>query len=197
VYRAPGRSAKPTFSLWRMTTSGTDAKQITSGSVDADPFCSADGKWVYYLDYTDNQALKRISLDGGSPETILSPANGITQLSPDGKTLVGFEVRELDHKLILNLYSIDDKKSTYHDLDQNAVWPFTFAPDGKGIVYTVREKGISNLWLQPLDSSPSRQLTHFTSESIEKVVFSKDGTKFAIERGHAESDAVILRDAAR
>ena len=150
VYRAPGRSGKSTFNLWRMTTSGTDAKQITSGSVDADPFCSADGKWVYYLDYTDNQALKRISLDGGSPETILTPANGITQLSPDGKTLVGFEVRELDHKLILNLYSIDEKKSTYHDVDQNATWPLEFAPDGKGIVYTVREKGISNLWLQPL-----------------------------------------------
>jgi serine/threonine protein kinase len=197
VYRALGRSGKTTFNLWRMSTSGADAKQLTSGSVDADPFCSADGKWLYYVDYTDNQALKRVSLDGGSPETILSPANGITQLSPDGKTLVGFEVRELDHKLILNLYSIDDKKSVYHDVDQNAIWPLGFAPDGKGVVYTVREKGVSNLWLQPLDNAPSHQLTHFTSESIEKIAFSKDGTKIAIERGHSESDAVLLRDAPR
>ena len=80
---APARS---TFNLWRMTTSGADSKQLTSGSADSDPFCSADGKWVYYVDYTRNQALKRVSLDGGSPETILSPANGITQFSPDGKT---------------------------------------------------------------------------------------------------------------
>jgi serine/threonine protein kinase len=197
VYRAPGRSGKTTFNLWRMTTSGTDAKQLTFGSVDADPFCSADGKWLYYADYTDNQALKRVSLDGGSPETILSPANAITQLSPDGKTLVGFEVRELDHKLILNLYSIEEKKSTYHDVDQNATWPLAFAPDGRGVVYAVREKGISNLWLQPLDSSPSRQLTHFTAENIEKIAFSKDGSKIAIERGHPESDAVLLRDTTR
>jgi serine/threonine protein kinase len=197
VYRALGRSGKSTFNLWRMTASGTDPKQLTSGSVDADPFCSADGKWLYYLDNADNQALKRVPLDGGSPETILSPANGITQLSPDGKTLVGFEVRELDHKLILNMYSIEDKKSTYHDIDQNAIWPLEFAPDGKGVVYCVRQKGISNLWLQPLDNSPSHQLTHFTSENIEKIAFSKDGTKIAIERGHSESDAVILRDAAR
>ena len=197
VYRAPGRSGKSTFNLWRMTTTGTDPKQLTSGSADADPFCSQDGKWLYYVDNADNQALKRVSLDGGSPENILSPANGITQLSPDGKTLVGFEVRELDHKLILNMYSIDDKKSTYHDIDQNAIWPLEFAPDGKGVVYSVRQKGISNLWLQPLDNSPSRQLTHFTSENIEKIAFSKDGTKIAIERGHNESDAVLLRDAAR
>jgi serine/threonine protein kinase len=194
VYRAPGRSGKTTFNLWRMSTSGADAKQLTSGSVDADPFCSPDGKWLYYVDYTDNQALKRVSLDGGSPETILASANGITQLSPDGRTLVGFEVRELDHKLILNLYSIDDKKSTYHDVDQNAIWPLGFAPDGKGVVYTVREKGVSNLWLQPLDNAPRRQLTHFNSESIEKIAFSKDGSKIAIERGHSESDAVLLRD---
>jgi serine/threonine protein kinase len=194
VYRALGRSNKSTFNLWRMTSSGADPKQLTSGSVDSDPFCSADGKWLYYADYADNQALKRVPLDGGSPETILNPANGITKLSPDGKTLVGFEVRELDHKLILNIYSIDDKKSTYHDIDQNAVWPLEFSPDGKGVIYSVRQKGISNLWLQPLDNSPSRQLTHFTSEDIEKIAFSKDGTKIAIERGHSESDAVILRD---
>src|SRR5580658_4341205 len=76
VYRAPGRSGKTTFNLWRMSTSGADAKQLTSGSVDADPFCSPDGKWLYYVDYTDNQALKRVSLDGGSPKTILASANG-------------------------------------------------------------------------------------------------------------------------
>jgi serine/threonine protein kinase len=197
VYRAPGRSGKTTFNLWRMSTSGADAKQLTSGSVDADPFCSPDGKWLYYVDYTDNQALKRVSLDGGSPETILASANGVTQLSPDGKTLVGFEVRELDHRLILNVYSIDDKKSAYHDVDQNAIWPLGFAPDGKGVVYTVSQKGVSNLWLQPLDNAPRRQLTHFTSENIEKIAFSKDGSKIAIERGHSESDAVLLRDTSR
>jgi serine/threonine protein kinase len=197
VYRAPGRSGKTTFNLWRMSTSGADAKQLTSGSVDADPFCSPDGKWLYYVDYTDNQALKRVSLDGGSPKTILASANGITQLSPDGKTLVGFEVRELDHRLILNVYSIDDKKSAYHDVDQNAIWPLGFAPDGKGVVYTVSQKGVSNLWLQPLDNAPRRQLTHFTSENIEKIAFSKDGSKIAIERGHSESDAVLLRDTSR
>jgi Tol biopolymer transport system component len=197
VYRGPGRSGKPSFNLWRMSTSGADVKQLTFGFEDADPFCSDDGRWVYYVDIADNQVLKRISLDGGSPETILSPANAITSLSPDGKTLAGYEVRELDHKLTLKLYSIDDKKFFYHDVDQNATWPLKFAPDGKGVVYTVRQKGISNLWLQPLDNSPSRQLTHFTSENIEKIAFSKDGTKIAIERGHSESDAVLLRDAAR
>ena len=180
-----------------MSTSGTDFKQLTFGAAQSDPLCSADGKWVYYVDYGDNQSLKRVSIDGGTPETILTAAIGAADISPDGKTIVSLEVRELDHKLVLDLYSIDDKKVSYHDIDPRASSPLEFAPDGKSVVYAVREKGVGNLWMQPLDGSAPRQLTHFTSERIDKFLFSKDGTKIAIERGHNESDAVILRDTTR
>jgi serine/threonine protein kinase len=197
VFRSAGRSGKVSFNLWRMNTSGTDFKQLTFGAAESDPLCSADGKWVYYVDFAEGKPLKRVSIDGGTPETILSTANGASDVSPDGKTIVGLEVRELDHKLVLDLYSIDDKKMAYHDLDPRASWPLKFAPDGKSVVYTVHEKGVGNLWMQPLDGSSSHQLTHFTSERIDKFRFSKDGTKIAIERGHNESDAVLLRDTTR
>lgn len=51
-------------------------------------------------------------------------------------------------------------------------------------------KKVSNLWLQPLNSSPYRQLTHFTSERISQFAYAPDGSQFSIERGHTESDAV-------
>jgi len=50
---------------------------------------------------------------------------------------------------------------------------------------------------QPLDNSPARQLAHFTSEQIAMFRFSPHGRKLAIERGHLESDAVLLRDTPR
>jgi len=59
----------------------------------------------------------------------------------------------------------------------------------------VREKGVDNLWIQPLDGSARRQLTHFTSERIAGYAFSKDGVHLGINRGHADSDAVLLRNA--
>ncbi|MGC2529101.1 MAG: protein kinase [Candidatus Acidiferrum sp.] len=194
VFRSAGRAGKVSFNLWRMSTSGTDITQLTNGSAEGDPLCSPDGKWVYYTDYEDNQALKRVSIEGGSPEIILATAQGQVDISPDGKTLVYFEVRELDHKLMLDLYSLEDKKVTYHDIDSRATWPVAFAPDGKSVVYAIRDKGVSNLWMQPLDGSQPHQFTHFTSEAIEKFLFSKDGTKIAMQRGHVESDAVLLRD---
>jgi len=98
---------------------------------------------------------------------------------------------------MLKLVSTADKKSWYHDIDQRASGSYRFTADGKSVVYNVREKGVDNLWIQPLDSSPYRQLTHFTSERISQFAFSPDGSQLAIERGHTESDAVLLRDTSR
>jgi hypothetical protein len=50
---------------------------------------------------------------------------------------------------------------------------------------------------QPLDSSPYSQLIHFTAAKIAQFAFSPDGSKIAIERGHFESDAVLLSDTAK
>ena len=197
VFRSAGRSGKVSMNLWRMDTSGTGLKQLTFGSNESEPECSHDGQWVFYTDRGDNQAIKRVSLEGGQPETLMTDAPWGWSVSPDGKRIVGREVRELDHRLVLTIYSLEDKKTNYHDLDQRASAPLAFAPDSKAVVYLVREKGVDNLWEQPLDSSAPRQLTHFTSEQIARFRFSPDGTKLAIERGHVESDAVLLRDTSR
>jgi serine/threonine protein kinase/Tol biopolymer transport system component len=197
VFRLAGRSGKVSMNLWRMDTSGTGLKQLTFGSNESEPECSRDGQWVFYTDRGDNQAIKRVSLEGGQPETLIKEGIGAWALSPDGKTIVSLEVRELDHRLVLNFYSIEDKRTNYHDLDQRASSPLGYAPDPKAVVYVVQEKGVDNLWEQPLDNSPARQLTHFTAERIMRFRFSPDGTKIAVERGHVESDAVLLRDTSR
>src|SRR6202043_2065709 len=194
VFRSAGRAGKVSMNLWRMDTSGTGLKQLTFGSNESEPECSRDGQWVFYTDRGDNQAIKRVSLEGGQPETLMTDAPWGWSVSPDGNRIVGREVRELDHRLVLTVYSLEDKKTNYHDLDQRASAPLAFAPDPKAVVYVVREKGVDNLWEQPLDSSAPRQLTHFTSEQIARFRFSPDGTKLAIERGHVEWDAILLRD---
>jgi serine/threonine protein kinase len=198
VFRSGRRSGKIGFNLWRVDSAGANLTQLTVGANEADPDCSLDGKWLYYRDYGNDAFLKRMPVEGGPAETIVNSAIGAWNISPDGKTIVSVEVRELDHKLVLTLYSIEDKKVSYSDIDPRALpGPLAFAPDGKSIVYVVREKGVDNLWEQPLDHAPYRQLTHFTSERIWQFRFSQDGSKIAFERGHTESDAVLLRDAAR
>jgi Tol biopolymer transport system component/phage shock protein PspC (stress-responsive transcriptional regulator) len=194
VFRTAGRSGKVAQNLWRMDSNGTNLKQLTFGPNESEPECSRDGQWVFYVDRGDNKSIKRVSVEGGEPETLLKETPWGWSVSLDGKTIVSTEVRELDHRLVLRLDSIADKTTTYHDLDQRASPPLAFAPDPKTVVYTVREKGVDNLWEQPLENSPARQLTHFAAEQILMFRFSPDGTKLAIERGHVDSDAVLLRD---
>ena len=197
VYRQLGKAAKTSENLWRMDANGSNPMQLTFGKNESDLQCATDDKWVYYVDAGDRFLTKRVPIDGGSAETVFDSAIPGAALSPDGKVLVTLDVRELDHKLMLKSVSTADKKSWYHDIDRRASGPYRFTADGKSVVYNVREKGVDNLWIQPLDGSPYRQLTHFTSERIAQFSFSRDGSQLAFERGHTESDAVLLRDLSR
>ena len=194
VFRSFGRAKDASVNLWRTDMSGNNPVQLTFGKNEPNPSCSPDGKWVYYVEDMENQALRRIPVEGGTPETVIDEPSAGYVLSPDGTMIATLDVRELDHKLVLNVFTIADKKVTYRDIDQRASDPIRFSPDGKAVVYTVREKGVDNLWTQPLDASAFRQLTHFTAERIRRFQFSADGTQVAMERGHTESDAVLLRD---
>ena len=195
VFRQVGRTSAASANLSRMDLNGTNPKQLTSGLNDQEPTCSKDGQWVYFVDNTDNRFVKRVSVEGGAPETVVKYAVGAYALSPDGKQIASFEVRELDHKLMLRLDNVETHQMTYNDIDPRALPDdLAFSPDDKSIVYIVREKGVDNLWLQPLDGKARRQLTHFKRDKTFRFAFSPDGSQIAMECGEVESDAVLLHD---
>jgi Tol biopolymer transport system component len=195
IFRTLGRSGGAEANFWRVDSNGTNLTRLTLGLNERVPACSNDGKWLYYLDAAQNHFLKRISIEGGTPETIIKSPSDPYAISPDGKTVATFEVRESDHTPMLVLYSLDGEKKSAREFDPRGAPGIAFMPSGKEILYPVREKGVDNLWIQPLDGSARRQLTHFTSEKIAGCTFSKDGTQLSIKRGHSDSDAVLLRNA--
>ena len=104
-----------------MDLNGTNQKQLTSGRNEQEPACAKDGNWVYYVDNSDSRFVKRVSVEGGSPETVVKYSVGSYGLSPDGKEIVSFEVRELDHKLMLRVDNVETHQMTYSDIDQRAL----------------------------------------------------------------------------
>src|SRR5579871_3170117 len=72
VYRKFAAAGVASLNLWRADASGANPIQLTNGRNDQYPTCSPDGKWVYYISIPDNLALKRVSIDGGTPETVNS-----------------------------------------------------------------------------------------------------------------------------
>jgi len=69
-----------------------------------------------------------------------------------------------------------------------------FMADGKSVAYPVKENGVDNVWVQPVEGTPGHQITHFTSEQILSFHWSPDGKKLGILRGHTDSDVVLLQE---
>jgi len=197
VFRRVNRSGAPTVNLWRMEANGTNVSQLTTGQNDREPVCTPDGKWVYYTDQADNRYVKRVATAGGTPETVLKSPIGQFELSPDGKVISSVEVREEDHKLMIRLDPTDGTKTVYVDADSRMTSTPVFSPDGKSIVYVVREKGVDNLWTQSLDGKNRKQLTFFPKDLILRYAYSKDGKQIALERGNVESDAFLFHDTSK
>ena len=117
-------------------------------------------------------------------------------ISPDGK-LAGFATFASPSaaKQQLALVPVDSPQNTkLFELQRSALRKTQFTSDGKGVVYAFRDKDIDNLWLQPLDGSPGKQITNFKSEQIRDFRWSFDGSKLGLIRGHTDSDVVLLQD---
>ena len=69
-----------------------------------------------------------------------------------------------------------------------------FTADGKAIAYPITDNGVDKAWIQPLDGTPGRQITHFTSEQIASFHWSPDGKNLGALRGHTDSDVILLQE---
>jgi Tol biopolymer transport system component len=204
VFTWAGHFASNKTNIWRVNADGSNPKQLTDGMQDIAPKCSLDGRWVLYDDVQDLQ-VKRVRIDGGAPEIVpgtVIPAGffhyGLT-ISPDGKLLAFLTTggtAEIVHQIALvTLDAGPQPPRRMLDPDPRVADAPQFTPDGKAVVYPIRENGTDNLWLQPLDGSRGRQITNFKSDTISTFRFSPDGKTIGVLRSHVESDVVLLRDA--
>src|SRR5579862_813666 len=164
------------FNIWRGNLDGSGAKQLTNGDTDGSPVCSPDGTQVYYI---TTSKVMRVSIDGGNPEVVPGGAVPNTfnipslALSPDGKTLVFTpdisDAVSQTARTTLAFLNIDGSQTAAKLMkpDARIRGAAQFTPDGKAIAYTIRDKGVTNIWVQPLDGSPGRLLTSFITGGID------------------------------
>ncbi len=198
VYTGVTTKGATSLSVWRMDAGGGNFKQLTTGKIDQNPVCSPDGKWVVYQNALDDGALSKISIDGGE-SVKLSPelaASGL-DFSRDGKwiTFAQFEHSSghIEKLAIISMETSKVEKSMEFQQPRNGA--VQFAPDGKAVVYSFANKGVDNLWRQPLDGSAGKQITNFDSEFIPQFRYSMDGSRLALSRGHTDSDVVMVKEA--
>jgi len=195
--------------IWRANADGTNPAKLTDGKNDRNPVCSADGKWTYYWNL-EWQQLWRAPLDGpGGPQAVPTalpnrtlPVGNALSVSPDGKylayllsTLPTQEDPYPSYKIALLDLAAPQAPPRLLEADERiANGGLGFMPDGKAVLSAIRESGVDNLWTQPLDGSPGRRITAFSSEQISNFGWSPDGKTLAVVRGHADSDVVLIHD---
>jgi len=161
------------------------------------PVCSPDGQSVFFVDQSSESKLAKAPIDGGERQVVSDlPMSGFFDVSPDGK-FAAFPTLEHsgEHKERLAIVDAEGGKAPkIVDFERQRFGSLHFARDGKAVVYPVRENGIDNLWLQPLDGSKGRAITNFKSERIYDFHWSPDGKQLAMVRGHTDSDVVLIRD---
>jgi len=186
------------LNIWRSEADGTGLRKLTNGKNDQYPMCSPDGKTVFFVNLAVNAYMK-VSIDGGEAQRlapVFSETNGSYDISRDGKTAALGTYDFKAQRPNISLVSIESGMVLRTlEFDPRHVGLVHFSPDGKGVVYPIREKGVDNLWLQPLDGGPGRQITNFSALKIYSYQWSQDGKNIAFVRGESPSDLVLIQDA--
>jgi eukaryotic-like serine/threonine-protein kinase len=195
--------------IWRANADGTSRVKLTDGKADRAPICSTDEKWVFYWDEVLQQ-IWRVPADGsGKPEVL--PGSAVPKTLPIGMTLspsrdgkrMAFVVATVptqedpypQYKIALLDLAAKAGLAELIDADERlSIGGLSFTPDGTAIAYPIRENGVDNIWVQPLNGSNGKRITAFDSEQILNFHWSPDGRKLCVLRGHTDSDVVLIRD---
>jgi eukaryotic-like serine/threonine-protein kinase len=203
--------------IWRANADGSDAKAVTPVGDTTLFGCSPDGKWIYAYDAWRSDDLMRYPTSGAAPELVASVSlpgallQGAT-LSADGQTIAAYfslvDPSTRIYKTKIGLFHLgtsgkptvryldaDPRASvSYHSIPPIPHDAFHFTPDGKALALLLEEKGVDNIWIQPLDGSKGHTLTDFKSKFISDFRWSRDGKRLAVLRHSYAGDVVLLYD---
>ena len=151
------------LNLFRHDLSTGETKQLTFERDAESPVCTRDGKTIFYNDYFEGPALKRIATSDGSAGVVYAAGAINAALSPDNKRIAFFEFSSAngEHKNVIVVQDIDGGNRTV--LPSVSVQRAQWTPDSHALVLSKTTGAGSNLFYQPLDGSKPTQITHIAT----------------------------------
>lgn len=183
--------------VWRMDIDGNNPRQLSFGQAEYAPQCSSDSQWVVFQSYDlGKPTLMKVSINGGDGVRLTDqPANGMPAISPDGRWIAYYYV-DVSNKVKMSIIPFEGGQAIkVFDVSPTIVWGIVqWKSDELTPTYIDNKHGISNIWSQPLDGRPPKQLTDFKSDLIFFFDWSRNGKQLACVRGAVISDVVLIKD---
>ncbi len=183
--------------IWRMDSDGNNPKQLThSPFQDSRSDCSTDGKWVVYNRWGPEKGVWKVSMEGGNAVRLSDTDAHVPTVSPDGKMIAySYEDAAASPLRGIAIMAFEGGPPTKRfDIPHGELTAFRWAADGRSLLYSKSEGGVSNLWSQPIAGGTPKQITHFNNEEIDDFDLSRDGKRIVMSRGTPKQDVVLIRD---
>jgi serine/threonine protein kinase len=180
--------------LWKVDVDGRQPMRLAEGSA-IYPVVTPDDRWVVFLSIRSGVLSPWIvSIDGGEPSEIINE-HVVPELSVsrDGRMLL-FRRAEAGTlggttAVICALPRCAKPKTVTIPHHFTGI---RWTPDESGIAYL--DATMSNIWIQPLDGSAPRQLTHFKdNRRTISFAWSPDGSRLAVNRFMMATDVVLFK----
>jgi serine/threonine protein kinase len=182
--------------VYRVALDGSHLVQLVRGPV-SDLTVTPDGTTAMFIShFSGHQGLWAVSLRGGPPSEIPRGAYN-PSVSRDGRRLLvgdsdlasGFHavIVVCDMPACTRARELPMPAAVTHRT-------LTWALDGRGVAFAgANGQASENIWIQPLDGGPLRQLTHFDDgRTITDFAWSPDGSRLVVSRVSHASDLVWL-----
>jgi len=179
--------------LWRIDIDGTNLKQLTNSLYDfSPPDISPDGAWVVYAKAGAENGVWKVAMDGGDPVRLIGGNADIPVVSPDGK-MIAYLDRPEGHtpRITIMPFAGGPAIKTF---DTPKATTLRWTRDGREILFSKSDGGITNIWRQPLSGGKPTQVTRFNSDQIWDFDISPDGSQIVLTHGRIDSDVMLIRD---
>ena len=175
--------------IWRMEPDGSGLRAIADGAADGTALVSPDGRWVYY---NAGPGVKRVPSGGGEAKLLHDMAYA-QDISPDGRHLL-VHVPDLSGAGLALMDAETGAVLKRLQPQTEAQWSVRWGRRADLLAFLVAKADVVNLWEQPIDGGPARQLTTFTEQEIFGFGYSPDRKRLFVGRGKRTGNVYLLRD---
>jgi serine/threonine protein kinase len=185
--------------IWRIDSDGNNAKQLTDGGDEDLPRFTPDGKWIVYHHIERSKySIRKVSIDGGEPVTLVNEMATQPDVSPDG-TLVACLAQRAESAtgeiLVVPINGGAPVASFPLPGTVDHEWPgLRWTPDGSGLSYVATVQGISNVYRQALSGGDAKPVTDFKESRIFFFDWSHKDRRLVVVRGSDTRDLILVRD---